>query len=341
VNPCRAYLFALAACAVSGACAGAATPSAPAPTSAPVPPRVVDVSDDTSTIAQVVPPDGATDADASDDALAANDGSAASPAWTPPPGSVDAATLVASDFGLGRLVASSAVLLVNVARIRASAHAPSVGAAAEAMARVQPFSKHDLGIDWALVRGNSLIRTERDVAILRCDADDGAIDAALGARPRVDGVQRALVHVQPHVVALVPPDLASSAARALSSATFPPGIAGPELVALRLDHPPQGPNGWLPAHLDQLRFRVLAAPNDAADLILEEDAPTPALAAKIGSTLSATISSQNTFMVRLVTHGLLDHCDVGSDGRTTTARVQASRDQIDAILHLIEALSRG
>lgn len=292
--------------------------------------------------------------DANPPSIAANVDSGA------PVGGADPASLVASDFGLGRILRQRVTLLLNVAGMRASAHAAELARLAGLLPVLQKLSAPELRVEWVLVRGPSLSQTARDLAILRCAADDPAIDAAIDAmsgagpgaaririagvpamvavRANIDGAARIAMHVQPHVIAVVPPDVAGAVAVPLSAATIPERIASPELLRMHEDTPPAVFSALLQKDVLAMRSRVVANDDGSADAFVDEDAASPSLAPKVASGMSAAVSANNSVWISLATKGLLDHVDVTTRDRTATLHVHASPEQVSVVLATFNVL---
>jgi hypothetical protein len=218
----------------------------------------------------------------------------------------------------------------------------------------------DLRVGWALVTGPSMDGMDKDVAVLRCDADDGTIDAwldAYSARTRGTGplplslpdtyavtgnlegphVAMRLPH---HLLALVPPEMADDAAHAITSALVPDRVDLREALRMREKRAPrQGFPEFVSPEVSELRVWFEPGPGPSCDAFVEEDAATPAAATKAADTMRAWVHRQAGTSQMMGTGGLFDHVDVATRGRMATAHVHASPEQVTATLGLLVKLS--
>ncbi len=257
----------------------------------------------------------------------------------------------------------NAVVVVNVDAMRAMPAFAPLSAVAGRLPPWNELSAPALGLGWVLVAGPSLVRTERDVVLLRVAADDATIDRwldALGAKApsraavpmpttpdvhavsvHVDGATRVAMRAGHHVVAFVPPGAAAEASRALLASPPPEHVASPALLGVRLLEPHRVIPKLAPDGVTELRLAVAPTRADGADVVLEEDAPTAARARKPRDDLIATIDAQNTMAVRLVLAGILDHVEATTNGRTVTVRLHATPDQVRNVINLLGVMTGG
>jgi hypothetical protein len=208
--------------------------------------------------------------------------------------------------------------------------------------------------DWVSINGPSLIHSEKDVILVHYSASDAVVDRALEAvgqkssnggpydagAPGVkailghaDRADRVFMRPQAHVVAVVPPYYAATAARVLARATIPRAPKRPtEALRLTLIHP-HGPMPAIPESVTEVRLWIVPRNADGgADVYAEGDTASPEVCADVVETLKGVVREQNSFGVKLLTHGLLDGIELTPDGKTVRMHVPVSRDQLEVIL---------
>jgi hypothetical protein len=214
--------------------------------------------------------------------------------------------------------------------------------------------------DWVLITGPSLIHTERDAVLVRYNASDAVADSAVEAIKRrshngagfdagVPGVRATLGHAdraprvfmrpQTHLLVVVPPDYANTAAKMLLKAKVAPHVRPGEAMRLTL----QTPHRPFPAIPDKIKEANLwIIPHDAdgsADVFIEGRCDDPQAAndasGELKSFLGRFRNSAEGFAANLVTHGLIGGLEVSADGSLVRGHVQASRDQLEAILAFV------
>ncbi len=208
--------------------------------------------------------------------------------------------------------------------------------------------------DWVSINGPSLIHSEKDVILVHYSAPDEVVDRGLEAVSRkagnggpydagVTGMKAVLGHAdradrvfmrpQPHVIAVVPPFYAATAARTLAHALIPRSPKHPnEALRMVLVHP-HGPMPAIPETVTALRLWIVPRNNDGgADVFAEGDTATPEACREAVDTLKALVREQNSFGVKLITHGLLDNVELLADGPTVRMHLPISRDQLEVFL---------
>jgi hypothetical protein len=209
---------------------------------------------------------------------------------------------------------------------------------------------HD--IDWVLISGPSLKNTTNDSVLIHYSASDLVIDKAVAAFSRrydhggafdagVRGLKAALAHAdrgervifrpQPHLLAVVPPRAAIRYAHALMSARVVEHPHPKEAVYLSVSDP-HHPFPDLPDSITQARLRVFPAPEAGAEVFLEGDTKSAEAALEAAADVRRLIRRTNTVLLSIVSHGLLDHVEVTTDGPTVHVRLTATRDQLEAAL---------
>jgi hypothetical protein len=208
--------------------------------------------------------------------------------------------------------------------------------------------------DWVSINGPSLIHSENDVILVHYSASDAIVDRALQSIGRksttggpydagVPGVNSVLGHAdradrvfmrpQAHVVAVVPPYYAATAARMLAHATIPRAPKRPsEAMRMTLIHP-HGPMPAIPESVTELRLWIVPRNRDGgADVFAEGDTKSPEACRDAVAVLKRVIDDLNSFGVKLLTHSLLDGVELTADGSTVRMNLPVSRDQLDVLL---------
>jgi hypothetical protein len=208
--------------------------------------------------------------------------------------------------------------------------------------------------DWVSINGPSLVHSDRDVILVHYSTTDLVVDRALDVVGRktgnggpydagVPGMKAILGHAdradrifmrpQPHVLAVVPVYYAPTAARMLARATIPRAPKRPgEALRLTLIHP-HGPMPAIPESVTELRLWIVPRNSDGgADVFGEGDTADPATCRANVEALKAVVRDQNSFGVKLLTHGLLDGVELAADGATLRLHAPVSRDQLEVLL---------
>jgi hypothetical protein len=278
----------------------------------------------------------------------------------PPERVQSAASLVTVDLGIPRAAPTLIALLVNVDAFRATSAASTVASIAATSSMLRDFVNGDLHIDWALLSGPSLDRMERDVALLRCGADDGAIDRWLdgmsppgkgGPSPvsvpdvyavsaTIEFQPRVAMRVQHHLLAIVPPELADDAAHALSGASLPDRVDPREAIRMwERKSPTQSFPEFVAPVVTELRIWFEPGPGPSADAFVEEDTPTPAAAAQAADMMRKWAKQQSGNSDSAATGGLFNNVDVATRAKMATAHMHATREQVATTLGFLSRIS--
>jgi hypothetical protein len=208
--------------------------------------------------------------------------------------------------------------------------------------------------DWVSINGPSLVHSDRDVIMVHYSASDALVDRALDVVGRktgnggpydagvpgmkailghADRADRVFMRPQPHVLAVVPPYYAATAAKLLAHATISRTPKRPtEAMRLTLIHP-HGPMPAIPESVTELRLWIIPRNADGgADVYAEGDTASPGACSSAVDVLRAVIRDQNSFGVKLVTHGLLDGVALTADGSTVRMHIPVARDQLEVLL---------
>jgi len=208
--------------------------------------------------------------------------------------------------------------------------------------------------DWVSINGPSLIHSDRDVILVHYSAADSVVDHALdvvghksgnggpydAGVPRVkailghaDRADRIFMRPQPHVLAVVPVYYAQTAARMLARASIPRAPKRPsEALRLTLIHP-HGPMPAIPESVTELRLWIVPRNADGgADVWGEGDTADSTASRAAVATLTRVLSEQNSMLLRLATHGLLDSVELAAEGPTVHLHAPVSREQLEVLL---------
>jgi hypothetical protein len=338
------------------ACAGAQAPAAPLPV-APSDAGAVAVEASVDRVAASAPDAGSASSVATD--AGAEGAIATSLALAGPPGRVEsAASLSTLDLGIPRAGPTQFAVVVNVDAIRATSGSTVLASVAATSSMLRDFVNSDLHVAWALVDGPSLDSMDKNVAVLRCDADDGTIDAwldAFSARTRGSGPvplslpdtyavsgelegARVAMRLPHHLLALVPADLADDAAHALAGALLPDRVDPREALRLREKRAPrQSFPEFVAPGVSEMRVWFEPGPGGTVDAFVEEE--TKAAAAPAAEAMRTWVRQQGATSQMMATGGLFDHVDVTARGRMATAHLHASREQVVSTLGLMAKLT--
>jgi hypothetical protein len=208
--------------------------------------------------------------------------------------------------------------------------------------------------DWFMILGPSLINTARDTVLIHYSVPDSVVDRAVGIVTKkydrggpfdagVRGVKASLIHAdraervilrpQPHLLAVVPPSVAEKNARVLVGARLSEPAPG-EAVYLRLVNP-NHPMPEVPASITEMRLRVVPRSDAGADVLIEGDTSDADAALQAAVAIRQMVRRHDDAITSLLTHGLLDHVDVSTDGVVVKAHLTATRDQIETLVTLV------
>jgi hypothetical protein len=209
--------------------------------------------------------------------------------------------------------------------------------------------------DWVLISGPSLINTSRDVVLIHYAAPDAVVDRAVSVvskkydkggpfdvgvrgvratRAHADGAERVMLRGQPHVLAVVPPSVAEKVARQLVASRVPPHVRPGEAVYVRLANP-HHPMPEIPDAITELRLRVVPRPDDGADVFVEGDTKDADAATAAAPLVRQMIRRHDDPFTSLLTHGLLDHVEVSSEGPLVKVHLVATRDHVETLVALV------
>jgi hypothetical protein len=213
-------------------------------------------------------------------------------------------------------------------------------------------------VDWILISGNSLIHTENDSVVLHYSVSDaivdravsivthryghgGAIDAGVpGVRANLafaDRAERMLLRPGSHLLAIVPPRIAPTIARQLAGRHIAPPLRPGEALFWKF----VGPHrmlGELPESITEMRLRVVPRADGGADVYAEGDTKDEEAATAAARDVARFVRHHDDPITSLVTRGILDHVDVGNEGKVVTAHLSASLEQIANLVSVVDGL---
>jgi hypothetical protein len=212
--------------------------------------------------------------------------------------------------------------------------------------------------DWVVLFGPSTTKSAGLVAIARTGLPDATVDATFSAlshastrggsfdtsvpgvvavRATPDRTERVMMRVQPGVVIVAPPDKAAELARTEQHATFPMRVRPKEALRVIIKEPSKQLSANFPAGVSELRVWIDAHDDGGADGFVEGECDSHEHAEEARAFFDNAISQNNTMFVRLATRGLLNTATTSVTGNTMKLHLPATRDQVDAIVALLEA----
>lgn len=255
-------------------------------------------------------------------------------------------------------------LLVNVAEIRKHPVGAKMG---PLLSAIPEWDEYIAGTnvdpvrdtDWILVNGPSLYskRTSRIAIIIHYSTSDALVDKAVQHLSKkhpsggpfdagVPGVKAYLGHAdfaprvflrpQSHVLAIVPPDYANTAAKILSKARIGIKVQPGEAMRLTLRNPSR-PMPFLSPNIREMRLWIVPRADGGADVHAEGDVPDSAEAEKVAKEIKKLVREQNSLGVQMITQGILNRTEVSADGAVVRLHVPATEAQIQAILDFVMA----
>jgi len=209
--------------------------------------------------------------------------------------------------------------------------------------------------DWVMVSGPSLINTMRDVVLIHYSAPAAVVDRAVeivshkyakggpidagvpgvrASRVHADRAERVILRAQPHVLAVVPTNVAEKVARQLVASRVPAHIRPGEAVYLRLVNP-HHPMPEIPESVTELRLRVVPRADAGADVFIDGDTGDADAAADAAVVVRRIFRRHDDAITSLITHGLLDHVELTTEGSVVKAHLVATREQIETLVTLV------
>ncbi|MEO8800110.1 MAG: hypothetical protein ABI551_19605, partial [Polyangiaceae bacterium] len=253
-------------------------------------------------------------------------------------------------------------LVVNFALIRTTPVGSQLGPLMSAIPQWDDFIA-GTGVDavrdtdWIYIQGPSLLHTDRDMIYVHYSASDKVVDKAIDIIAHkfdrggpfdagVPGVKASLGHAdrasrvflrpQSHLLVVVPPDFAHTAALAYKNSK----LGSPTRPGEALSFTVQNPNHPLPflvtTSMKELRIWIVPRASDGgADVYAEGPCADASGAAENAAKVKKYVAEQNSLGVRMLTDGLLNNVDVHAEGSVVKGHLSASRTQLQNILGLI------
>jgi hypothetical protein len=292
-------------------------------------------------------PDGP---EAFDGALALAEASAAP---HDPQAIVGAVGAIQADVILVMLVVNTEVIRTNVAGARMGYLLRGIPQWDEFMSGTDIDPVRDT--DWVIISGPSLINTGRDVVLVHYSVPDAVVDRAINIVVRrydrggpidagvrgvkaslahADRAERVLLRAQPHLLAVVPPGIASKVARQLVTGRVQARLEPGQALYLRLVNP-HHPFPEIPDSITELRMRVIAREDQGADVFTEGDTKDADTATRASEAMARVVRRHNDAFTSLLTHGLFDHTEVGAEGSVVKLHLTATLDQIQTLMTLV------
>jgi hypothetical protein len=275
-----------------------------------------------------------------------------------------------SMFGLSKVVnagVQNVVLGVNVALIRQHPVGSRMGPILQQIPQWKDFLKGAQApvdpikdTDWILIYGPSLIHTDRDAVLVRYNVSDEAVDVTVAAIARsydkggpfdagvpgvkaslghADNAQRVFLRPQSKLLVIVPPSHAREAALTFRKQT-PRGPSPKEAMRLIVHNPANQiaiPGLKFSNALTEIRLWIVPRADGGADVYAEGDCTDEAAAVDSADRLTELLKRQNSIGVKIATRGLLNKAAVVPDGRKVKLHVDATPEQLEAVLQLVAA----
>jgi hypothetical protein len=209
--------------------------------------------------------------------------------------------------------------------------------------------------DWLMIYGPSIRNTSRDSLFIHYSVPDAMVDHNIqviasryarggpfdaGVRGvkaslmQADRAERVILRPQPHLLAVVPPSVAQKNARLLVAHRLAEPHPG-EALNLQLSDPHHALPDFFPESISKLRMRVLPIPDGGADVFMDGETKDADAASEAAVALRRTVRRYNDAFLSIVTHGLLDRVDVGTEGTVVKVHLTVTRDQIETLVTLV------
>jgi hypothetical protein len=263
----------------------------------------------------------------------------------------DAGAKLSFDLSVARSGEVNVAVLVNVEAFRASNEGRQLGPVISTITKREDFFSHidDLGVAWLLYTAPSLRNSAHGTMVMYCTAPDAKIDRWLDAkhaessapidagagvhavRTRVDRAERVFLRAQPHVVAMVPPELVAEAASVLRGARLPAHADAGEAFRFRARNP-QRVMSELPASVTEARFWIAPRKDQGADFFFETDSSGATIVAQ---QLHDFLDREVDVSTRNATLGVFDHPEITASGNIAKVHIRATEAQLAAMLQII------
>jgi hypothetical protein len=210
-------------------------------------------------------------------------------------------------------------------------------------------------VDWVYLTSPSITDPRQGAVLVHESLTDEQIDHAIelvhqrsasvkpydvgvpGVRATIGDVgvgPRVLLRPETGIVALVTPDHAQRTARLLHGARVVPPAPDTDALDLWARSPHEG-LPQVPPEIVEARVVVKPRADGGVDATADGACADEAAAARAEAQLHALMDRYDNFIVRAMTHGLLNAVHVSHEGRTVKARLDASRDQVETAVRLV------
>jgi hypothetical protein len=198
---------------------------------------------------------------------------------------------------------------------------------------IRSISQHPvMELDWLDIVGPKDPGQQRLMTRTAMATTDDAIDTQIAAR--ADGTLRVVARPQPHLVAALPPSIASDVLHAFVGAQVADPQGAPD-EALHVDFPsPHDVLPHIPQEVRHVVVRVFSRPGSAAEGFADMTCDDDASAARVADEVRARAEQMNGLLVRLVTRDLLSGLSVTTQGAVVSLRIPANAEQLASLATL-------
>jgi len=257
---------------------------------------------------------------------------------------------------------NNVTILVNFVELRKHPDAARLGMVLGGIPQWRAFMSNAQGsamldpmrdADWMIIMGPSLLDTKNDAVFIHYSTPDATVDKVIDTVSRkyahggpfdvgvpgvkawkafADNGERAFLRPRPHVAVIVPSSHARQFAAVLARNPVTPRVRPGEAFSLRALRP-GGSISVIPQDISELRMWIVPRPSDGGgDLYVEGDCPSDAAATTDAESLRNLIQQKNSFGVKLLTAGFLNHVDVTASNKMVHLHVSGTQQQIEALL---------
>jgi hypothetical protein len=254
------------------------------------------------------------------------------------------------------------VILVNSQAVRAHRHGVSIGPILRAVPQWNDYVKATQfdpiqDAEWVVLAGPSMTSRDRNLALLyyrgtEADADKamqqiakayakgGPVDVKVPGVKAVlgyaDDAERLFLRPQPHLMAVVPPDMGKSAAETLKPVKIDANVRPGELLRMSLGEPSRT-FAILPSAMKSARI-WMNTENDGLGVYAEADCESALDATEAAEELTKRFKAKNTMMVRMVIGNVLDHVDIRVDGTTVRFAMPMTGEQLTRLISVMQGM---
>jgi hypothetical protein len=91
----------------------------------------------------------------------------------------------------------------------------------------------------------------------------------------------------------------------------------------------------IPESVTEMRLRVVPRSDGGADVFIDGDTKDSDAALEAADVVRRVFRRHDDAITSLITHGLLDHVDVTTEGNVVKSHLVATRDQIQTLIALV------